>query len=76
MVQLAKAVSQRRGSSGGESRAETLMSISTDGRIAEWSIKKGLSCSDLMVLAYPNEFFPRHGQHQHRNVRQRIKERW
>jgi WD40 repeat protein len=37
---------------------ETLISISTDGRIAEWSIKKGLSCSDLMVLKrIPNEYF-------------------
>ena len=37
---------------------ETLVSISTDGRIAEWSIKKGLSCSDLMVLKrIPNEYF-------------------
>ena len=47
------------GASGsGHENTETLVSISTDGRIAEWSIKKGLSCSDLMVLKrIPNEYF-------------------
>lgn len=46
----------------GVERGETLVSISTDGRVVEWSMKKGLSCSPLMVLkrigeasAPPNE---------------------
>lgn len=34
----------------GAERGETLVSISTDGRVVEWSMKKGLSFSPLMVL--------------------------
>lgn len=34
----------------GVERGETLVSISTDGRVVEWSMKKGLSYSALMVL--------------------------
>jgi len=34
----------------GPERGEVLVSISTDGRVAEWSMKKGLSCTTLMVL--------------------------
>ncbi|CAM9524581.1 unnamed protein product [Discosporangium mesarthrocarpum] len=34
----------------GTERGETLVSISTDGRLVEWSMKKGLSFSPLMVL--------------------------
>ncbi|CAM9993072.1 unnamed protein product [Choristocarpus tenellus] len=34
----------------GAERGETLVSISTDGRVVEWSMKKGLSFSLLMVL--------------------------
>lgn len=34
----------------GADRGERLVSISTDGRVAEWSMKKGLTCNDLMVL--------------------------
>eukprot|EP00605_Chrysophyceae_sp_TOSAG23-4_P002671 GSChrysophyteH1.ASY1.ANO1.2947.1 assembled CDS len=35
----------------GAERVETLVSISTDGRVLQWSIKKGLSVSCLMRLA-------------------------
>lgn len=34
----------------GPERGECLVSVSTDGRIAEWSMKKGLASSTLMVL--------------------------
>lgn len=34
----------------GVERGETLVSVSTDGRVVEWSMKKGLSFSPLMVL--------------------------
>lgn len=34
----------------GGDRGERLVTISTDGRVAEWSMKKGLTCVDLMVL--------------------------
>jgi dynein intermediate chain 4, axonemal len=34
----------------GTERGECLVSVSTDGRIAEWSMKKGLASSTLMVL--------------------------
>ena len=37
------------GDSNGE-RGETLVSISTDGRVTQWSIKKGLEHNDLMRL--------------------------
>ena len=41
----------------GADQGESLVSISTDGRVTEWSIKKGL-VSDLMVLKrITNEFF-------------------
>jgi dynein intermediate chain 4, axonemal len=42
----------------GAEQGESLVSISTDGRVTEWSIKKGLASSDLMVLKrITNEFF-------------------
>eukprot|EP00943_MAST-04B_sp_MAST-4B-sp1_P005870 g5870.t1 len=42
----------------GMEQGEMLVSISTDGRVTEWSIKKGLASSDLMVLKrINNEFF-------------------
>ena len=42
----------------GTEQGEMLVSISTDGRVTEWSIKKGLASSDLMVLKrINNEFF-------------------
>jgi hypothetical protein len=31
-------------------RLETLVSISTDGRVLEWNLKKGLVVSNLMQL--------------------------
>lgn len=34
----------------GSDRAENVVSISSDGRVTEWSMKKGLSFSDLMTL--------------------------
>lgn len=34
----------------GTERGETLVSISTDGRVVEWSMKKGLTYSPLMTL--------------------------
>lgn len=34
----------------GAERGETFVSISTDGRVVEWSMKKGLSFGPLMVL--------------------------
>eukprot|EP00899_Mesostigma_viride_P012208 jgi/Mesvir1/20989/Mv08051-RA.2 len=34
----------------GDERGESLVSISTDGRITQWSIKKGLEFTDLMKL--------------------------
>ena len=42
----------------GAEQGEALVSISTDGRVTEWSVKKGLASSDLMVLKrITNEFF-------------------
>jgi WD40 repeat protein len=34
----------------GAERGESLVSVSSDGRVAEWNMKKGLSSSTLMVL--------------------------
>uniref|UniRef100_H2YQ56 Dynein axonemal intermediate chain 4 n=1 Tax=Ciona savignyi TaxID=51511 RepID=H2YQ56_CIOSA len=34
----------------GEERSEILISISADGRVVQWSIRKGFECSDLMKL--------------------------
>lgn len=36
--------------SKGSDRGENVVSISSDGRVTEWSMKKGLSYSDLMTL--------------------------
>ncbi|KAJ3304591.1 WD repeat-containing protein 78 [Kappamyces sp. JEL0829] len=33
-----------------QSRGETLISVSTDGRVTQWMIRKGLEYTDLMVL--------------------------
>ena len=37
----------------GSEKGENLISISSDGRIVEWSIKKGLECRDLLNLKKP-----------------------
>ncbi|OMJ85725.1 hypothetical protein SteCoe_12921 [Stentor coeruleus] len=37
----------------GSEHGENLISISSDGRIVEWSIKKGLECRDLLNLKKP-----------------------
>lgn len=42
----------------GVERGETLVSISTDGRVVEWSMKKGLSYSPLMVLKRIGQLSP------------------
>ncbi|KAG8132515.1 hypothetical protein E2320_010369 [Naja naja] len=42
-------VEQDRGTSG-EDKGEILVSISADGRITKWFVRKGLSCTDLMKL--------------------------
>ncbi|XP_062854134.1 dynein axonemal intermediate chain 4 [Trichomycterus rosablanca] len=34
----------------GEKRDEALVSVSADGRISEWFVRKGLDCKDLMKL--------------------------
>ncbi|RHY25496.1 hypothetical protein DYB25_001936 [Aphanomyces astaci] len=34
----------------GSERGESIVSVSSDGRVTEWSMKKGLSFSDLMTL--------------------------
>ena len=39
-----------KGSKGGSDKGETLVSISSDSRIVEWSMKKGLEYTDLMNL--------------------------
>ena len=36
--------------SGGSDKGETLVSISSDGRVVEWSMKKGLEYQDLMNM--------------------------
>lgn len=41
-------IEKERGS--GEERMEVLVTVSTDGRITQWSIRKGLECYDLMKL--------------------------
>ena len=33
-----------------QERGEVLVSISTDGRVTQWNMKKGLENQDLMVL--------------------------
>lgn len=44
---------------GGDHPVETLISLSTDGRVKEWSMKKGLMFSDLMLLKrVPNQTGP------------------
>ena len=42
------------GSLKGSERGEVLVSISTDGRVIEWSMKKGLSSAILMVTHSPH----------------------
>ncbi|XP_054836762.1 dynein axonemal intermediate chain 4 isoform X1 [Eublepharis macularius] len=44
-----KWVEQDRGTTG-EDKGEILVSISADGRVTKWFIRKGLSCTDLMKL--------------------------
>ncbi|WAR24226.1 DNAI4-like protein [Mya arenaria] len=43
-----KWIEKERGS--GDETAEVLVSISTDGRVCQWSIRKGFECYDLMRL--------------------------
>ncbi|KAJ3072554.1 WD repeat-containing protein 78 [Podochytrium sp. JEL0797] len=45
-----KWIERERGMSDDQSKAESLVSISTDGRVCQWQIKKGFEHSDLMVL--------------------------
>lgn len=33
-----------------QTRSETLVSVSTDGRVTQWMIRKGLEYTDLMLL--------------------------
>ncbi|XP_063156214.1 dynein axonemal intermediate chain 4 [Candoia aspera] len=42
-------VEQDRGTTG-EDKGEILVSISADGRVTKWFLRKGLSCTDLMKL--------------------------
>uniref|UniRef100_A0A674J4N2 WD repeat domain 78 n=1 Tax=Terrapene triunguis TaxID=2587831 RepID=A0A674J4N2_9SAUR len=44
-----KWIEQDRGTTG-DDKGEILISISADGRITKWLIRKGLSCTDLMKL--------------------------
>ncbi|KAH0618526.1 hypothetical protein JD844_017818 [Phrynosoma platyrhinos] len=44
-----KWVEQDRGTKG-EDKGEILVSISADGRVTKWFVRKGLSCTDLMKL--------------------------
>ncbi|XP_062974147.1 dynein axonemal intermediate chain 4 [Elgaria multicarinata webbii] len=44
-----KWVEQDRGTTG-EDKGEILVSISADGRITKWFVRKGLTCTDLMKL--------------------------
>lgn len=39
-----------KGGKGGSDKGEGLVSISSDGRIVNWSMKKGLEYNDLMTL--------------------------
>ncbi|XP_002733663.1 dynein axonemal intermediate chain 4-like [Saccoglossus kowalevskii] len=43
-----KWIEKERGS--GDDKGEVLVSISTDGRVTQWLIRKGFECSDLMKL--------------------------
>ncbi|XP_033637142.1 WD repeat-containing protein 78-like [Asterias rubens] len=45
-----KWIDKEKGASSGEERGELLISISTDGRVTQWQIRKGFECSDLMKL--------------------------
>lgn len=57
-----EAVWQIRWLSKGVDRAENVVSISSDGRVTEWSLTKGLSFSDLMTLKrVPNPLLGRAG---------------
>uniref|UniRef100_A0A8C6W3Z0 Dynein axonemal intermediate chain 4 n=1 Tax=Nannospalax galili TaxID=1026970 RepID=A0A8C6W3Z0_NANGA len=42
-------IEQDRGSTSNDKR-ETLVSVSADGRVSKWTIRKGLDCRDLMRL--------------------------
>eukprot|EP00939_MAST-03C_sp_MAST-3C-sp1_P003108 g3108.t1 len=39
---------------GNDKGGEVVVSISTDGKIKEWRLKKGLQCTDMMSLKRPN----------------------
>ncbi|KAJ3381671.1 WD repeat-containing protein 78 [Entophlyctis sp. JEL0112] len=50
-----KWIEQERGISDEQTKAEMLVSVSTDGRVCQWQIKKGFEHSDLMVLKRVNK---------------------
>ncbi|XP_038068064.1 dynein intermediate chain 4, axonemal-like [Patiria miniata] len=45
-----KWIDKEKGGSSGEERGELLISVSTDGRVTQWQIRKGFECADLMKL--------------------------
>ncbi|TPX30656.1 hypothetical protein SeMB42_g07886 [Synchytrium endobioticum] len=45
-----KWIERERAVGDGNSRGEVLVSVSTDGRVVQWLIRKGLECSNLMTL--------------------------
>ncbi|XP_048833522.1 dynein axonemal intermediate chain 4 [Brienomyrus brachyistius] len=51
----------------GEEKCETLVSVSADGRISRWILRKGLHCMDLIKLKrIENEAVRRHGGERQR----------
>ena len=58
-----------KGGKGGD-KGEGLVSISSDGRIVEWSMKKGLEYTDLMNLKKQTP------PHQKENIQEGVNFRW
>jgi WD40 repeat protein len=54
----------------GQKGGESLVSISSDGRVVEWSMKKGLEFQDLMNLKRQNNPSQKEGQNEGVNFRQ------
>lgn len=50
LVHFFVALEQVRWVDKGPERAEALVSVSSDGRVTQWSMSKGLECSDLIKL--------------------------
>ncbi|TPX31262.1 hypothetical protein SmJEL517_g05370 [Synchytrium microbalum] len=50
-----KWIERERAVGDGNSRGEILVSVSTDGRVVQWMIRKGLECSNLMTLKRVSE---------------------